>query len=120
MTIRDAQKFVDTLWDWGCLDGCFGDTKIAATDIDGMIERHGEFLVIETKSVGQDIPKGQHIFYDRLAGKPGFTVLIVWGDPGKPQEIMFWGRRRYAADLGGLRRAVSAWFDYANTIGVRQ
>jgi hypothetical protein len=114
MTIHNAETFVSKLWDWGCLDGCFGETKIAATDIDGMIERNGEFLVIETKTEGQDIPQGQRIFYDRLASKSGFTVMIVWGDPGIPSEIQFWGRQKYRADLDALRRAVAAWFDYAN------
>ena len=50
MTINDPVKFCAGLWDWGILNGCFGDTLIKPTDIDGFVERNGKFLFFETKS----------------------------------------------------------------------
>jgi hypothetical protein len=41
MTINKLDAYVAGLWDWVCLDGCFGDTKIRPTDIDGLVERRG-------------------------------------------------------------------------------
>ncbi len=40
MTIRSKEVFLQGLWDWAVLDGCFGNTRIRPTDVDGLIERH--------------------------------------------------------------------------------
>ena len=66
MTIKNLEAFVENLWDWGFLDECFPGTRIRVTDIDGLVERNGHFLLIEAKSPGKDIPTGQRILFDRL------------------------------------------------------
>jgi hypothetical protein len=56
--IRNMSQYDRGIWDWSILDGCFGDTKISPTDIDGCIERKGRKLFLETKTPGNPIPYG--------------------------------------------------------------
>ena len=124
MTIADKERYMVNLWDWGCLDGCFGDTRIKPTDIDGFVERNGRFLVIETKEPTASIPKGQEITLQALARTGLFTIMIVWGHPGKPERIRLFSARgeRYFGDanLDKLRDLVKGWFRYANTCPIPQ
>lgn len=127
MTIQDSDAFVRNLWDWACLDGCFGDTRIQATDIDGAVERCGQFLFIETKEPGVILKQGQRIFYSALAQKSGVTVFVVWGKTGKPEELQVYANngisKRYVCDLDKLRRFVAKWFELANKrlpVSIRQ
>jgi len=117
MSIHNAEKFVSTLWDWGCLDGCFGQTRIKPTDVDGMVERNGEFLWMETKSPRVAIPTGQMRMFEQLTRLGVFTVLIIWGNPGCPEELLLIrkkGRKRYANTcIYELRSVVAAWFEFA-------
>ena len=117
MTIENREEYINNLWDWACLDGCFGQTKIRPTDIDGFVERNGHFLAIETKAPTATIPKGQHITLDRLARLKEFTVLVVWGAPGLPERIQQWGFPPRPADLAEFRRTVAAWYHYADSQG---
>ena len=81
MTIQNAERFVEELWDWSFLrqSGCFGDTKIEPTDVDGMTERNGYFILIEAKSPGVKIKTGQSILQTSLVDTGVFTVVNMWG-----------------------------------------
>jgi hypothetical protein len=119
MTINNPEAFCASLWDWGCLDGCFGETRIKPTDLDGLIERHGKFLAIETKLPGVSIPQGQDIILRALAGTGYFTVLVVWGKPGVPERASLWhagNTHEYdTCNLARLRDIVSRWFRWADS-----
>lgn len=119
MTINDPEKFCASLWDWGVLRGCFGDTKIEPTDIDGMVERHGQFLWFETKEPNVRIPDGQRITFTNAASTNFITVLVIWGHPGEPQKMHSWWRDREKTyentSLDRLREFVSNWYDWADT-----
>lgn len=120
MSIRNSKAFVDSLWDWSCLDGCFGDSKISVTDIDGFVERNGQFLVIEGKGFGVPIPKGQEITFQRMVESGLFTVIIVWGKPLKPQKIrvlnQHFDRTYDDASMFRLRDTVRQWFEHVNLV----
>ena len=118
MTIRNMNSFISSLWDWKILDGCFGNTKIAVSDIDGVVERNGYTLFLETKRPGVPIPLGQHIMFDRWR-KTGFaTVIVIFGEANNPQEMqIYWKDKIYPkrpADVDTLRQAVTSWFEYAD------
>jgi len=69
------------------LFGSFGD-NCRITDVDGVIERRGRFLVFETKPPGgQPPPVGQMRALQALARLPQFTVAIVWGQPDEPEMM---------------------------------
>ena len=119
MTINNPVAFCAGLWDWSILDGCFGDTKIKPTDLEGFVERSGNFLVLETKAPGTQLKAGQMITFRRLINTGFFTVIIVWGETNEPEEIMTLtkpnGENKHPnASIEMLRRFVGDWFDWAN------
>lgn len=115
MSIRDMDDFISQLWDWSIFDGCFGESKIQVTDIDGLVERKGEFLLIETKRHSSTpIPMGQKIMFDALVIKKGFVVLIIYGEPGNPTAMQVWRQDKVDANLNDVRMFVSDWYQKAN------
>ena len=117
MTINDALAYVASQWDWACLDGCFGRTRIKPTDIDGFVERNGRFLVLETKLPGVPIPEGQRITIKRLAETGRFVIYVVWGRPGVPEKILAYRDDKEVtiepATMQALRHLVRCWFAWA-------
>jgi len=125
MTIHSPDLYCAALWDWGFLDDCFPGTRTRVSDIDGIVERKGRFLVIEAKGVNTRIPTGQLIMFEAMANK-GMTVLIVWGNPNEPEQMQIWyPHRPYAepavpASVDDIRDVVRRWFNWASGIrGVR-
>lgn len=119
MTINDPVKFCAGLWDWAILDGCFGETRIRPTDIDGLIERRGKFFLLETKAPGADVPDGQMRTFDALLETGAFHILIVWGETNKPQRAMLYKRGQHwkidPCSIQRLREIVSNWYRYADS-----
>jgi hypothetical protein len=117
VTIRDIDKFVDSLQDWAILDGCFGQTRIRPSDIDGFVERRGSCLFLEGKGHGVPLPKGQAIAFSTLA-KQGNTVIVFWGkdrDISRMQVITkFDPGTAEPSSIEELRSAVKAWYEKAN------
>lgn len=122
MTINNAEAYVENLWDWGILRGCFGKTKIEPTDIDGFLERRGAFLAIETKAPNVPIKTGQRITYEALIDTGFFTVIFVWGEANRPEKIELWLRNGQKevfdpADLNTFRYIVKQWYRWADKQG---
>ena len=115
MTIRNLDVYVSQLWDWGFLDSCFGGTKIRVSDLDGIVERNGYFLIIEAKSSGARIPTGQKIMFDKFAAMPKCAVLVVWGEPNKPEMMQLWGEPQREATIRDVQDVVTGWFERANS-----
>lgn len=121
MTINNLKAYVDNLWDWGFLDDCFGNTRIRVTDVDGLVERNGCFLLIEAKSQGKPVPMGQKILFRSLTQK-GFTVLVLWGEPNIPIFMQVWHPASddpepvelCSADI--VKCFVTNWFKQANSL----
>ncbi len=122
MTIQNLDSYVNSLWDWGFLDNCFHGTRIRVSDLDGIVERNGQFLVIEAKGVKKPIPQGQAIMFSRLTNN-GFTVLVIWGTPNQPEQLQVWypGRDKpgpmQPARVDDIQNIVRRWFDWANNKG---
>lgn len=121
MTINNWEKFKAGVWDWGILRGCFGQTRIEPTDIDGLVERRGKFLVIEAKSPDADLRVGQRITLEALRRTGLFTILIVWGETNEPQQLEMWTSKGVfeprPINLEELRKVVSEWFRWADNGG---
>lgn len=118
--LRNDYAYKNSLWDWTPLNECFQGTNIRVTDIDGLVERNGKFLVIETKKPGDEIPQGQFITFDALLNTGVFTIFVVWGSRGVPQEIRVFTRdgrnnKHYiTADMKLLQKIVTEWFRFAD------
>jgi hypothetical protein len=86
MTIRDPIKFMEGFWDWGFLDNSLPG-KIKVSDIDGIVEINGKFLILETKNYGAAIPIGQKIMYEKLWKTGLFTIVYLWGEKSFVEEM---------------------------------
>lgn len=119
MSINNPDEYCSNLWDWKILRGCFENTSIEPTDIDGLVERHGKFLLIETKSPGVEVKTGQMIAFKNLLSTKAFTVAIVWGEANQPQKIVLMTRKGTFtydnASLDTLRNITKQWFSWANS-----
>lgn len=118
MTINNPDAFCAGLWDWSILDGCFGETKIKPTDVDGFVERHGKFLWLETKAPGASIPHGQMLTFLALQKLQVFTIMVIWGEKNAPVEIQLMTRHeirdKEKCDVTKLQKLVSNWYKYAD------
>lgn len=73
------------LWDFLGLCSKLPD-RVRFSDIDGVLERHGRFLFIETKST-TNIPRGQYRLLSSLAQQPKTTVVLLVGQPSHPVQM---------------------------------
>ena len=116
----------DGVFDWDFLKPAFKGTKIEPMDIDALVERHGKFLLLETKMHGKEAPQGQLIALERLVklGRGDIKLFFVWGKTVSTIiAIEEWSYRggvviknnRISCDGQYLLKKVSEWFNYANS-----
>lgn len=113
MSIRNMESFIGSLPDWNMLDGCFGQTKISPTDIDGMVERKGVCLFLEHKRNGAALTQGQARAFETLA-RQGNTIIVFWGEGKAVQKLRVIRPGNLGcvrdATLDSLRKEVSDWY----------
>lgn len=119
MTIENERAYLDNIWNHAIWNGCFGDTKISPTDVDGLVERNGYFLLLEFKAPRATIGTGQRLAQDSLLATGAFTVMNIWGHPDHPEkiEIRTW-RKNFEIqeiDLDGARDKVETWYKHINS-----
>lgn len=114
--IDDRQRFAEHLWDWEFLNSALPG-KIRPMDIDGIIERNGHFLVLEGKALGKEISTGQRITLENLSEKPNISVLVLYGEPGKPEKMEMLGSNSsmISADESKVRSVVRNWIQYVQS-----
>jgi len=109
----------DGVFDWSWTEGCFGMTKIKPSDVDAIIERHGNFLLMETKHPRVDIPDGQMLTIKALYKLGCFTIMLIWGKM-EPEYFQVWYPPHICTtpkDYRGVEKArevVSRWYEYAD------
>lgn len=122
MSIRNPMAYMASIWDWKILTGCFGNTKIMPTDIDGFVERHGQFLFLETKGPGVPLPVAQEIGFKALVKHAGALVIIIWGEKDNPQKLRVYSGIypdgiEYTDDAPAkLKKFVAAWYNMAERL----
>ena len=57
------------------------------SNVDGICERKGKFLVMEWKRENEKISKGQEILLKALAAQTNFAVIIIYGDTDNGMNI---------------------------------
>jgi hypothetical protein len=57
------------------------------SNVDGIAERKGKFLVMEWKRDGEKVSKGQQILLQSLASLHNFMVVIIYGDTDNETRI---------------------------------
>lgn len=107
-------------WEWDWLAGCFGDGLISPTDVDGMVERRGHFLFIETKMPGAELPEGQRAALERLVSKlgPWARLMVLYGEKDQPTAAQIFRRgkwsEKHAADIFRVREFARRWYEMAD------
>ena len=67
--------------DYGDFYGLIHDNAgFLPSNVDGICERKGKFLVMEWKRENEKISKGQEYLLKAFAKQPNFIVLIIYGD----------------------------------------
>ena len=76
--MKSVESFLDGVANLGIYRGDFAqhNSKIYPTDLDGIVEVKGEFLVHEYKKVGAPENKGQEILLEALRRK-GFSIIQI-------------------------------------------
>lgn len=88
--IRSYEQFTQSL---RCFESWLGDAAPGATDIDVLIERRGQFLIFEAKTMGSNgiqVPMGQAIALDALAKLATHTVYLIGEGPKGGKHIIQW------------------------------
>jgi hypothetical protein len=108
-------------------NGCFPKPSINFSDIDGIVEWKGHFLLIEWKYQPIDrLEQGQFLTFQRfsrimIAGRRIGTVWVIAGDAEQmnPTHIQEWQNGQpgqwQPCDLHGLRDKITAWFEYVDS-----
>ncbi len=104
--------------DWGQVLG-EGVTNKYPSDIDGILERNGKFLVLEWKhSSVTELPKGQEILLKRLAGLPDFEVFVIYGSYDTWEVDRIWMVKRDDGPKPYTRKtlieAMRVWWQWAS------
>lgn len=125
MTIRyncaERQKcYIDAvLPDWSMLDGCFGKTKVKASDIDGCVYQNGSTLFLEKKFPKGWVDEPQMRAINALV-KQGNSFIVIWcaASDGSDLSMMrvfgiegYDPETRVAATLEDFRTAVQKWWN---------
>lgn len=116
--LRIADAPVRARWDWGWLDGCFGESRISASDIDAIWERHGWFLVFEIKKPDETLYQGQLLLLRALSASTNTSVYVIRGLRNEPltiAEVSPLGLgEEFQTSRAGIRALVSDWYAKAN------
>jgi hypothetical protein len=117
--INNPQVFLENIWNWSYLTGTTDfNAREIPTDLDGCLEKNGNFLILETKSASvKELPTGQRITFESFIQTGVCTVVIIFGKANAPERIDVWTKNeiiRYPkADMTTLRKIVSQWYKYA-------
>ena len=69
----------EVLPNWAVFNECFKPTRIKVSDIDGIVERNGQFLFIEVKQNTKEISLGQRILFENLTRNADhISVLLLY------------------------------------------
>lgn len=108
--------------DYGALKGIIeNNPNFVPSNIDGIAERNGKFLVMEWKRPNESVSKGQQILLQKLASQPNFTVLIIQGNTDDELVITkFWQVQAYGTctkigdTVDMFKEFYKMWYEWAN------
>ena len=91
------------------------------SNVDGIAERNGHFLIMEWKRPGEKVSEGQKRLLQALAATPKFMVVVIIGDTDNGTNIQeFW---QYTTDgkpfkcgigFGSFKEWYKLWYELAN------
>jgi len=128
--IKDISRYVHEirLKSWGWLRGAFIRENILPTDIDGLVEVNGKFLLFENKYVGATMAQGQRQTLEKLVLNADFVVVrIDWDGAGRVVRFERWAKIKPMGTLEvknyensseeEIRNLCMAWSKWAQSHG---
>jgi hypothetical protein len=115
MSLRDPKKYMAAAWNFDPFNACFTG-NIKACDVDFIVERKGNFLVIEFKPAWSALKVGQRILLEKLSRLPKFKVLFVEGETDDPVAYRVFPDygTEIPVDMDGLCAIIRFWFETVN------
>jgi hypothetical protein len=104
--------------DWSMLNGCFGDTRVSASDLDGWIHQNGRVLFLEKKFPNGDIDERLKRTIGSLV-QQGNSMIVIWCEEPDGSDISkmrvfnvigYDSKFRVDATLADFRMAVQTWW----------
>ena len=98
----------------GVFDECFPG-KIGFSDLDGVVEIDGHFLLIEWKYGNSELPEGQRIMFENMTRDDRWIVVIVNGNAEKMEvsstQVIAKGRiyQPEESSIGNLKLRCNQW-----------
>ena len=98
----------------GVFDECFPG-KIGFSDVDGVVEIDGNFLLLEWKYGDSILPEGQRIMFEKMTQDERWTVVIVNGNAESMEvssvRVIAKGRMRQSEEssIGSLKLGCNVW-----------
>lgn len=86
--IRRGSYYLEGLPDWEFLNKALPE-RIRMSDLDGIVEVRGHFLIIEYKRVGVGVPDGQAVVFNRLYDAYA-TILVIEHENHEPVFGYLW------------------------------
>jgi len=120
MTLYNPEAYEKSkLWKFENFNECWEPTNIQMSDLDGIVERKGHFLVVEFKQPSVTLlPMGQLIMFQQLNKLGCFTILIIYGEPNIPERYEIWQesglQEKAECHLDGIKFLMKNWFDKVN------
>ena len=97
------------------------NTAFTPSNVDGIAERNGHFLIMEWKRPGEKMSEGQKRLLQALAANTRFMVIVIIGDTDNGTNIKeFW---QYTSDgkpfkaglgFGSFKEWYKSWYQYAD------
>ena len=109
--------------DYGDFKGLIPDNPMfVPSNVDGIAERNGHFLIMEWKRNGEKISEGQKRLLKALAANPRFMVVIIYGNTDNGTVIeSFWqltvDGKPFKAGIGfeSFKEWYRLWYDFAES-----
>ena len=109
--------------DYGDFKGLIPDNPMfVPSNVDGIAERNGHFLIMEWKRNGEKISEGQKRLLKALAATSRFMVVIIYGNTDNGTVIeSFWqlttDGKPFKAGIGfeSFKEWYRLWYDFAES-----
>jgi len=120
--MKAMRSLVASHVDYGDFKGLIPQNpQFCPSDLDGIAERNGHFLIMEWKRPGEKASEGQKRLLQALAANPKFMVVVIIGNTDNGTNIQeYW---QYASDgkvfkagtgFESFKSFYRLWYDYAD------
>lgn len=120
--MKAMRSLVASHVDYGDFIGLLpSNPKFCPSDLDGICERNGYFLIMEWKRPGEKMSDGQKRLLAALAANPKFMVVVIIGDTDNGTNIQeFWqygiDGKPFKSGIGfnSFKEFYRAWYELAD------